>query len=129
MSNALASNTAAEARFIEEGHRCHLIPGGAIRVVSDTHHDKHYIVSFIVSLVGDPVTFTCTPEGTGAYRDDHLTCTGPAGVVPCKHAAGAARRLAREGLIVLDQDGRWAVTAAAAVPPLGPDDDPFAGMG
>ena len=97
-----------------------MVPGGAIRVVSDTHAGKAYRVEFS-AYRGGGVVFSCTPEGSKAFQDDHLATTGSAGVVPCMHAAVAARRLEREGLIVL-VNGEWVDNGVA--PELAAD--PFA---
>lgn len=130
-SSPAARNLAAEVRAVEEGHRARL-DNGAILVTSDTHHGKAYRVTATSVWAGQPVTFTCTPEGDAAYRDDHLHTVGVAGVTPCKHAALAARRLEREGLAEL-VDGRWVAThlaqrLATPAPIVDLDDDPFAGI-
>lgn len=119
-------NLAAEVRGVECGHRAIVLPGGAIKVVSDTHHGKHYVVTFAAASVGGRVAFTCTPHGSQAYRDDHLTTTSRcAGLVPCMHAAIAARRLERERLIDLNDRGEWIATPRAAIAQPAPV-DPFA---
>lgn len=107
--NTAERNLAAEARAVEAGHRAFVQPGGWIRVSSDTHGDlgKHYRVEF-TSSPGAPIRFTCTPIGPMAFRDDHLHAeSGRPGMVPCMHAALAARRLEREGLAELDETGLW----------------------
>lgn len=121
-------NIAAEVRFVEEGHRATLLPGGAIRVVSDTHHGKGYRVEFSALAAGEPIRWSCQPEGRAAFTDDHLLVTASDGSLPCKHAAGAARRLEREGLAALDRLGRWVATekAVPAAPPA--PADPFEGL-
>lgn len=103
-------NVAAETRAVEAGHRAFVQPDGSIRVLSDTHGDlgKGYRVEFVAGAYDGLVRFTCTPEGAMAYRDDHLHVeTVRPGEVPCMHAALAARRLEREGLIRYDKNGRW----------------------
>jgi hypothetical protein len=60
------------------------------------------------------VSFSCRPDGTRAYADDHMATAG-AGVTPCKHAALAARRLEREGLAHLDDRGFW-ISAGPEMP-------------
>jgi len=129
MSSPAARNLAAEVRAVEEGHHARL-DGAGIVVTSDTRHAKSYRVAAAAVSAGQPVTFTCTPEGDGAYDGDHRHVVGVPGVVPCKHAALAARRLEREGLAELVA-GRWVTThlaqrVAAPAPPI--DDDPFAGV-
>lgn len=132
-TTAAARNLAAEVRAVEEGHRARL-DQGAIVVTSDTHHGKAYRVTAVSVWAGQPITFTCTPEGDAAYRDDHLHTVGAPGVTPCKHAALAARRLEREGLAELAA-GRWVATHLAqrltptvSVADVDLTDDPFAGL-
>lgn len=134
-TTAAARNLAAEVRAVEEGHRARL-DQGAIVVTSDTHHGKAYRVTAVSVWAGQPITFTCTPEGDAAYRDDHLHTVGAPGVTPCKHAALAARRLEREGLAEL-AGGRWLATHLAqrlsgqqpvSVADVDLDDDPFIGV-
>ncbi len=122
MQSTAERNLAAEVRAVEEGHRARL-DGASIVVTSDTHHGKQFRVS-AGSVPGQPISFTCTPEGVDAYRNDHGRCTAAPGVCGCKHAALAARRLEREGLAELVA-GVWVSTATAtvAVPA-----DPFAGL-
>lgn len=121
-------NLDAEVRGVEAGHRAFVVPGGAIRVISDTHHEKHYVVTFAAAYVGSGVVFTCDPHGNAAYRDDHLHTIGGPGLVPCMHAGIAARRLEREGLIRFTERGEWVATDRAAKPQPA-DDDPFAAFG
>jgi hypothetical protein len=116
-------NLDAEVRGVEAGHRALAQPDGSIRVVSDTHHDKHYVVTFTAPFAGSAVVFTCAPHGTAAYRDDHLHTVGGPGLTPCMHAALAARRLEREGLVRFT-GAEWVATDKAAAP--APTDDPFA---
>lgn len=127
MPTPAQTNLAAETRAVEAGHRAFVQPGGWIRVTSDTHGDlgKFYRVEF-TSTPGAPVRFTCTPDGAKAFADDHLhTESGRPGVVPCMHAALAARRLEREGLAVLDETGLWRdVRPFVSRQP----DDPFDGL-
>lgn len=130
-----ARNLAAEVRAVEEGHRAFVMPGGWVRVVSDTHAGKTYRVEFVA--VGGLVSFSCRPEGEHAYTDDHLAASAAPGVTPCKHAALAARRLEREGLARLE-GGHWCSTVEPADEcphEWGTDgicalcgDDPFAGF-
>jgi hypothetical protein len=135
-------NIAAEVRAVEEGHRANLDRSGAsprIRVVSDTKPGKHYVVAATATTSGAGIVFECTPEGDHAYEDDHLHVTSPEpGVVPCKHAAVAARRLERERFAVLAypyngdrrSGSRWVatVTAERLVEAARSTDDPFAGF-
>lgn len=121
-------NIAAEVRGHEAGHRAFVGPGGAIRVKSDTYAGKHYVVTFAAARVDGAVVFTCTPQGEGAYSDDHLHMVGGPGLAPCMHSGVAARRLEREGLIRFTDRGEWAATEKAAKP-VPVDDDPFATFG
>jgi hypothetical protein len=73
-------------------------PDGSVLVKSDTRPGKSYRITFAAYGVDEAVVFTCRPEGTASYADDHRDLTGKAGHVACKHAALAARRLRREGL-------------------------------
>jgi len=123
------ANLQAEVRFVESGRRMLAHAEGGLRCLSDTHGDlgKAYRVTFHAPYAGSAVVFTCTPEGERAYEDDHLHVVGGPGVVPCLHAAGAARRLEREGLIRLTHLGEWVATAAAAKPaPTVEEEDVFA---
>lgn len=98
-----AVNLAAEVRAVEEGHRAVLHGddrGPYIRVVSDTVPGKAFHVRAHTAASGAAV-FTCTPTGAKAFVDDHGERTGRPGVTACKHAALAARRLEREGIVEL----------------------------
>lgn len=121
-------NLAAEVRGVEEGHHAFLISSvaarAALKVASDTKPGKWYGVNATASP-GGPVVFSCEPFGDHAYEDDHLLLTGECGIVPCKHAAVAARRLERARLIELDPiTGTW----LDARPTLAPTTDVFAGL-
>ncbi len=123
--------TAAEARFVEEGHRAfvdHDEAGPHIRVVSETlgHRGIAYKVRAVTAGPGCPILFTCTPDGpVGA--DGHPELSSVDGRPPCKHAAGAARRLGREGYAVavlpgihgdiVTRDTRWVATEATGTGP------------
>lgn len=113
--------TAAEARFVEEGHRAFLAHdhvGHHIRVISETLGQRgvHYKVRVAASGPGLPLVITCAPSGH-VGRDGHREISRTDGVPPCKHAAGACRRLGREGLAVpvlpgihgaiVTRDTRW----------------------
>lgn len=112
---------AAEIRWVEEGHRARLAAGQPTRFVisSDTLPKVTYKLG--VSIVGETVVFTCDHS---TY--DRTTCKQVDGrqptrtFVPCKHGAGAARRLEREGLLRWEA-GRWVGTAKVT-------EDPFAGL-
>lgn len=113
-------NLAAEARAVEEGHHARIMPGGWVKITSDSYREKWYEVLFVAHTDG-LVSFVCRPRGRFAFREDHLyACSGVPGCLPCKHAALAARRLEREGLAALDAAGRWRATpralAAASTP-------------
>lgn len=101
-------NLQAEVRAVESGHRCYVDEEtGACRIVSDTHHGKNYIVTFAATEHG-PAVFHCEPTGPRAYEDDHMAVTFDPGVAGCFHSALSARRLARDGLIRLDEaTGLW----------------------
>ncbi len=118
-------NLAAEVRAVEEGHRARL-DGASLVVTSDTHHGKQFRVHATTFGPGSPVQFVCTPEGDGAFRNDHGRRTSAPGVCGCKHAALAARRLEREGLAVL-VDGQW-VGSELARSEAEVLADPFAGL-
>lgn len=134
---------AAEARFVEEGHRAYLgrdETGPFVRVVSDTLGQRGiaYKVRAVASGPGLPLVFDCTPDGD-VGTDGHRHLSRVDGRPTCKHAAGAARRMEREGLAELIsagvhgsaviRDSRWVATEKACPPPAPPtDDDPFAGF-
>jgi hypothetical protein len=131
-------NVAAEVRAVEEGHRALLNEDGSIRVVSDTRPGKAYRVEF--TGIGGAARFTCRPEGDHAYHDDHRQITAECGALPCKHAAVAARRLERQGLLrvagMSDNPyaaGSWILTDEAQAELSSPLDDgdsydPFDGL-
>lgn len=127
MGTPAERNLAAEVRAVEEGHRALLngripvaLPASFCNVVSDTKPGKRYQVRASASPAG-PIIFTCEPQGRHAYEDDHLGLTGEPGIVCCKHAAVAARRLEREGLARLDATtGCWVDTRGAE--PVDPTD-------
>jgi hypothetical protein len=127
---AAERNLAAEARAVEEGHRAVLDNDGSkpfIKVVSDTHEGKAYRVDAMpVGMAGEAVAFVCQPTGRKAFQDDHYVSSAEPGVTACKHAAVAARRMEREGLIELADDGYWRATTKAVPPPSPADEDPFA---
>lgn len=111
-------NLQAECRGVASGHRAYADEDtGAIHVLSDTHGDigKRYVVTFTATQHG-PVIFRCAPSGPKAFEDDHYDQTGQPGVTPCLHAALAARRLKREGLIRFDYTtGLWTDAGKAPV--------------
>lgn len=76
----------AEQRAVEEGHHAWLNDDGSIKVHSDSQPGVHYRVEF--EDVGGAIRFRCNCPA-GEHRRE---------LVPCKHAALAARRLEREGL-------------------------------
>lgn len=132
---------AAEARFVEEGHRTYLRRdhrGYYVRIVSETlgHTGKAWRVRTEAAGPGLPIVFTCEPDGD--TRDGHPEHSSLRGITDCKHMAGAARRLERNGLAELLPPGRygdlvtvhsrWVATPKACPEPApAPDgDDPFA---
>lgn len=103
--SAAARNVGAECRFVEEGHRVYLVDDHA-EVRADSLDRVRYEVR--AWGVGDLVVFSCTCAG--GHRGRQV----PRGVTPCKHAAGLARRLERNGIARwIATDGRWHVTALA----------------
>lgn len=133
MKTVAERNIDAEVRGVEEGHRAFVQDDGSIEVISDTHHEKQYRVTYRASTIDGLVSFECKPKGNRCYKDDHLATSPRPGLVGCKHAAIAARRLEREGLITLFE-GIWFVTEdvlaierarIAAMLPA----DPFEGLG
>jgi hypothetical protein len=126
---------AAERRAVEQGHYARVQPDGSVLVKSDTRPGKSYRVTFSAYGVDEPITFTCRPEGSGSYADDHRDLTGKPGACFCKHAALAARRLRREGLARRTGPlfgSLWVMTERAAaltearLPPQ--PSDPFSGL-
>lgn len=134
-TNAARRNLAAEERAVEEGHRAFVQDDGSVLVVSDTFEHKRYRVTF--TDAGTGIVFRCTPQGHRAFEADHLDASAPPGVVCCKHAAVAARRLERERLAEFTSAGVW---RALAVKPAhvhefvdgrcscGEPEDPFDGL-
>lgn len=130
-------NLDAEARAVEEGHNAIVQPGGWVKVKSDTFEGKFYRVDFSAAFADDPIYFVCQPLGRKAFEEDHLVVSLEPGVVGCKHAARAARRLEREGLAQFDGE-RWRTTAKVLPPRCGHEyvngvcqlcgDDAFAGF-
>lgn len=123
-------NVEAEARAVEEGHHAFVMPGGWVKVVSDSIEGKWYEVLF-VGHIDDLISFTCRPHGRRCYQEDHLyASSGRPGELPCKHAALAARKLEREGLARLDRFGRWIATARARALRPAPQlpDNPLEGL-
>lgn len=123
-------NLDAEVRGVEEGHRAWLLHGdAAVKVVSDTEPGKFYEVTAWAAPSG-PIMFRCVPHGgrcEGGRWNDHGDLRSDPGVLGCKHAGVAARRLEREGLARLDPDGRWMSTIDEA-PERPADYDPFKGL-
>lgn len=76
----------AEARAVESGHHAWLNDDGSIRVVSESEPEKRRRVTF--EDVGGVIRFHCDCPA-GEHRRE---------LVPCWHAALAARRLEREGM-------------------------------
>lgn len=126
----------AEARAVEEGHRAFILPGGAVKVVSDSKPGKWFRVTFHTlgraSRDGHrlPIVFRCEPVGPGAFNDDHGRCVGEAGTLPCKHAGLAARRLERARLAAFDADAGWVSLIDAEIEAQREleQSDPFAGL-
>jgi hypothetical protein len=149
--------TRLEARFVEEGHYAvldHDEIGAHIRIVSETlgHRGIAYKVRAATAGPGQPLVFTCAPDGAVGH-DGHPEQTSIDGRPTCKHMAGAARRLHREGYAlpllpgvhgaIATRDTRW-ITSTAVRPPLvlvpapqsdayraaaeGPGGDPFGGF-
>lgn len=118
-ATAARRNLGAEIRWVEEGHRIHHDPEAhAFYTRSDTSGRRYDLEAHAV-LMGDgswPVAFGCNcPNGVQG--------SPPAiGTTGCKHRAGLARRLEREGLIAL-VDGRWEATAHAIHVLTHPGDD------
>lgn len=102
METSTDRNIAAEARAVEEGHLAHLdrdAAGPYLKVISDRLPGVWYRVGAQVVGDGKPVIWTCDPQGAAAGTT-HARLCNRAGVTPCKHAARAARRLQRHGLVV-----------------------------
>lgn len=76
----------AEQRAVESGHHAFANDDGSIRVVSESEPDKRRRVTF--EDVAGVIRFSCDCPA-GEHRRE---------MVPCWHAALAARRLEREGL-------------------------------
>jgi SWIM zinc finger len=102
--NQAAYAIACEARGLREGHRARVVDDGSL-LVKASSGDGSYRVR--VAGVRDGLLV--------------LRCTCPSGdyrarlPVPCKHAALAARRLEREGLVRWDEDlGGWSPRRARA---------------
>lgn len=96
---------AAECRAVTEGHRA-LLTGeklngmSVIKVVSDTTPDRWYQVIGTIDVIG-MARFEC-------WANDPDFKHGSRKAVPCKHAALAARRLEREGLLKWHEGAWWA---------------------
>lgn len=101
MSTTPDPTIAAEVRFVEEGHHtwlAHDADGWHVRVHSDTEAGKTYRVTIVAARgAGAPVHITC--ESSGGQHRDHGTYTNANGI-PCKHAAGVLRRLARHRIVL-----------------------------
>lgn len=122
--------TRLEARFVEEGHHAvldHDEIGPHVRIVSETlgHRGIAYKVRVATAGPCHPLVFTCAPDGdVGA--DGHPECTATDGRPTCKHMAGAARRLCREGYAepifpgvhgsIVTRDTRWVAADAISTP-------------
>lgn len=117
---------AAETRAVEEGHRA-LLTGdklngmSVIKVVSDTHPGRWYQVIGHLEP-GGLARFEC-------WANDPDFRHGSGKHVPCKHAALAARRLEREGLLRW-YDGAWWASEKLMemLPPIPQPADPFSGL-
>lgn len=129
METTTDRTTAREARFVEEGHHAVLDRdeiGPHIRVVSETLGQRGiaYKVRVATAGPGRPLILDCAADGpVGA--DGHPPLSSVNGVPPCKHAAGAARRLGREGYAtpvlpgvygaVVTRDTRWLAAEAISL--------------
>ncbi len=109
---------AAQVRAVEEGHQARLAGDGRhFLILSDSLPGVSYQVG--VHAVGETVVFTCDCCTYRGAKD-------PARMyVPDKHAARAALRLEREGLLSWAGD-RWTPTPKAVDAAV---DDPFDGLG
>lgn len=104
-ASTASRNLAAEVRAVEEGHK--------VRI-------DHARGVFLVRSDSGPRTYALTAQGQDGVVV--VSCDCPAGVrtqvprgqVPCKHAALICQRLGRAGLVMLDDFGKWLITAKAA---------------
>lgn len=104
---------AAEERAVEEGHHA-VLAGGCMSVASDSTPGLHWLVKAFSLSAGEGIIFTCHADNAElVYGRGHLPLESRRpGHVPCKHAAIAARRLAREGLAEWVA-GSWVATDKA----------------
>lgn len=129
-TNAYRRSLDAEVRARENGHNAVLRDDGTVSVVSDTTDGLHWIVRAFAGAPGQPVLFECRADNpTLALGRGHVPLVSETpGVVPCMHAARAAQRLERAGMVAWD-GGVFVTTARAIVPSSDVDDidgDPFA---
>lgn len=100
-------NLAAEVRWIEEGHQVHADPAAGVFWTVSERTGQRYEMTATAQVMGDgtaPIAFGCTcPSGA---RPVAIGSTG------CKHRAGLARRLMRDGLAGM-VEGRWVATPKA----------------
>lgn len=139
---------AAELRAVEDGHQARLatFEGRPVLLVkSDTHDGLYYAVTAVAGPDG-LVMFTCTPvrhlpgyttlvamlpDKANRGWHDQLRSRQP-GSLPCKHAARAAQRLARERVAyrvaVGPDNGKWACAQVTVEQHPLTDDDVFDGL-
>jgi hypothetical protein len=112
-------NLHAELRHVESGHRVRLAPDGRCALVTS---DSEPGVTRRVRAEGvnGLVRFACDcPAGSNLHVAD--------GDVKCRHSAGLARRLEREGLARFDGT-RWVLSTRIAPGPAPSADDVAEGL-
>lgn len=100
-SNKGAYTTNAEIRWVEEGHHAFFLTGTKQRrfeIVSDTELGVRYNLTAEARKVGGEFLIYVICDCKSGQNRDHLP-------IPCKHAAGVARRLVRERFAVVGADG------------------------
>ena len=96
-SNLASFAVNAEVRWVEEGHRAFFRsgPDRHFEIVSDSDPGVRYRLSVEARQVGGRYLIHVFCNCKSGQNRDHLP-------VPCKHAAGVARRMVREGFAVND---------------------------
>ena len=99
LTNAVTFAVNAEVRWVEQGHHAFFIAGPDRRFecVSDSKPGVRYSLQAEARSGPDGFVIHVSCSCPSGQNRDHLP-------IPCRHAAGIARRLVREGLAVLGLD-------------------------
>jgi len=111
LSNSVTYAANAEVRWVEQGHHAFFVAGPDRRFecVSDSRPGVRYQLQAEARSSHDGFVIHVSCSCPSGQNRDHLP-------IPCRHAAGIARRLVREGLAVLGPDMVYRLPTALQPP-------------